>query len=534
MTQHGSSPAQPRNFVSLFNLPPARHTEQDLISLGRLMDTAPDPQDPKDGADEEENPFVPAGYTYLGQFVDHDLTFDTTSDLGDLNTFSAVADSRTPRFDLDNVYGAGPDDQPYMYESPAGDSFASKLVLGKPLNNGFRDLQRTAAGRAIIGDPRNDENAIVAQMQTVFIRFHNAMVDRALAGKGTYKRSGRDAFNWARTQTRWHYQRMLLDDFLPRIVDPNSQTTSGIFRDLGRRIRPTLRWFPLDAPPFMPLEFAVAAYRFGHSMIRPGYRMRNTPDDAKAGLFPIFRGEDGGLRGFKDLDANRGIEWPLFFHPTLPAGVALDTAGQDANNARNAEPNNKRVQFAYKIDTMLVDPITKLPTDVAPGTLPDFPDPKILRSLPIRNLIRGKDFNLPSGEAVADLMGVPRLPPDRIAIRKQENTAGSTNFDKRNRVPVSETLPALKNNTPLWLYVLAEAEQKVIAGMEAAGADDKTPFTLGTQLGPVGGAIVAETFVGLMLIDPDSVLNNLDAFSPINNKPYFTMIDILKEGGVTF
>lgn len=532
MPSHGGNPAKPGDFTPLFDLPPARHTEQDMIALGRLMDAAPD--NPKDGPDDEENPYVPAGYTYLGQFVDHDLTFDTTSSFSDLNTFEHVSDTRTPRFDLDNVYGRGPDDQPYMYEAPKNDpSYKSLLVLGKNLNNGLKDVQRTAAGTAIIGDPRNDENSIVVQIQATMIRFHNAMVDRALSGIGTHKRTGKDAFTWAQTQTRWHYQKMLLDDYLPRIIDTGAPTVSGLFRDIQRRVRPTPRWFPLDRGAFMPLEFAVAAYRFGHSMIRPGYRLRNTPADIASGLFPIFSGQHGGLRGFQDLDPKRGIEWNLFFMPQLPAGTPLDAPGQVDNNAKNnGQGDNLRVQFAYKIDTMLVDPITKLPMDVAPGTLPDFPNPANLRSLAIRNLVRGKDFNLPSGEAVADFLGVPRLSPDHIAVRRQQGAIGSTNFDTRNRIPVHTQLPALLGNTPLWFYILAEAEQTVIAGMNAPGAGPQTPFGLGTRLGPVGAAIVAETFIGLMLLDPDSLLNNLDAFSPINGTPNFSMPEILKEGGV--
>ena len=524
---HGSKPSSPSDFRSLFDLQAARHSQADLIQLGRLMIQPPDPAspDPRDGEDDEENPFTPAGYTYLGQFVDHDLTFDTESDLADLNSFQLASNERTPRFDLDNVYGAGPADQPYLYGHRPDGSLDGTILLGTQLDNGVLDVQRNAMGRAIIGDPRNDENSLVVQLHSVFIRFHNALVGRAIAGDGVAKRSGGDAFSWARQETRHHYQRILLDDLLPRLVDPNSMTVKPLFAALAAFDKPRLKLFPLDDGPFMPLEFAMAAYRLGHSMIRPGYRLAES--DAKELLFSIFKGENDGLRGFERLDPARGIDWTLFFHQTLPAGQALDAEGRAANNARNGPPGpgqsstfpHLRTQFAYKIDTMLVDPIAHLPEAVAPGLLPDDPDPNVLRSLAVRNLLRGRDFGLPSGEAVADALGVPRLGPTELTVR-------ATSFASADRIEIARTIPAFAGNTPLWFYVLAEAEQGLIRTM--ASAPDTDPQSLGTRLGPVGGAIVAETFVGLMMLDADSVLNMPSQWRSINGKPTFTMVELLR------
>jgi hypothetical protein len=518
---HGSKPLSSSDFRSLFDLKPARHTQQDLIALAKLMIQPADPADPKDGADDEENPYTPAGYTYLGQFVDHDLTFDTQSDLADLNSFQLASNDRTPRFDLDNVYGTGPSDQPYLYSHAQDGSADGKILLGDPLNSGVRDVQRNAEGRAIIGDPRNDENSIVVQLQSVFIRFHNALVNLAVAGKGVPKRTGSDAFSWAQKEARNHYQRLLLDDFLPRIIDTNAETVKPLFAALASHTKPKLRIFRLHEGPFMPLEFAVAAYRLGHSMIRPGYRLAES--EGKELIFSIFAGQTEGLRGFQRLDKKRGIDWTLFFHDTLPAGQPLDDAGRKANNAKNGGDGtqfpHKRVQFAYKIDTMLVDPIAHLPDVVAPGLLPDDPDPQILRSLAVRNLLRGRDFGLPSGEAVADLLGVPKLDSSQLLTR-------GSDFDPKNRIRIAEKIPALAGNTPLWFYILAEAEQSVIRTI--AGAPKTDPQSLGARLGPVGGAIVAETFVGLMMLDSDSVLNTSAQWRSINGNPTFTMIELLK------
>src|SRR5437870_4811867 len=140
-----------------------------LAELAKTMSADFDP--PKDGKDDEESG-IPTLYTYLGQFIDHDITFDPASSLQKQNDPDALIDFRTPAFDLDNVYGRGPDDQPYMYD---GDG---SFLLGDPIQGGdpgAKDLSRNNANprRALIGDPRNDEHTIVSQLQGLFLRFHN-------------------------------------------------------------------------------------------------------------------------------------------------------------------------------------------------------------------------------------------------------------------------------------------------------------------------------------------------------------------------
>ncbi len=482
---------------------PSNHDLELLAAemISPLADTA------KDGEDDEENPYIPAGYTYFGQFVDHDLTFDTHSVFDDPTSFERASNMRTPRFDLDNVYGRGPDDQPYLFQ----DSFDGTLLLGEALDNGVKDVQRNAEGRAIIGDPRNDENSVVVQLQSAFIRFHNKMVGRAVAGIGTPKLSGRAAYLWAQTQTRHHYQRIVLDDYMPRIMDPAASTVSAIFSSLSTGHRPTLKLYDLDHPPYMPVEFSVAAYRFGHSMIRPGYRMSAKPGDvAQSGpdnvrLFKIFDGETGGLRGFQRLNKGKGIDWSLFFAKGLAAGTPLGAAGAVANNAKGV----RRTQYAYKIDTMVVAPIGTLPHAVAFNP----------SSLALRNMMRGRDFGLPSGQDAARRIGAPVIADDKLSVR--------VNNDFANRKTIKAISPHFAGNAPLWFYILAEAEQPVIAGV-AAG---KSPLELGTRLGPLGGAIVLETVVGLMLSDPESVLNPRATWRSINGKPTFSMEELFAEIG---
>jgi len=485
----------------LDELAASAHSDADLAALAEKMISE---DGPKDGADDEENPFVPSGYTYFGQFVDHDLTFDTHSVFDDPKSLERASNMRTPRFDLDNVYGRGPDDQPYLFK----DTFDGTMLLGKTLDNGALDVQRNVEGRAIIGDPRNDENSIVVQLQAAFIRFHNKMVGRAVSSG----LAGRDAFLWAQTQTRQHYQRIILDDYLPRIIDPASSTVQPIFSALAAGKPPKLRLYDLDHPPYMPVEFSVAAYRFGHSMVRPGYRLSvgagDTPQDApdNVRLFAIFEGPNGGLRGFQDLAPSKGIDWSLFFAKGLAAGDRMDNADASANNQKGL----KRTQLAYKIDTMLVHPLGDLPVAVNPS------------SLALRNLERGRDFGLPSGQDAAQRVGAPILSEDALSVRTDPE-------DFSKRLKISDISPHFEDDAPLWFYLLAEAEQEVFNGFVAnPGAD---PKALGARLGPLGGAIVLETFVGLMMQDPESVLNPRSVWRSINGKPTFSIEELFAEIG---
>src|SRR4051812_22933265 len=197
-------------------LHPAVFSEAALQELAReqhIVAEAEDEATPETGRDDEENvggdatkPAISAGYTYLGQFIDHDITFDPASSLQKANDPDALLDFRTPAFDLDNVYGRGPDDQPYMYEQPEG----VKFQLGKePLSGGKDqnavDRTRGENGRALIGDPRNDENAIVSQLQGLVQRFHNR-----------FATDNRDlSFADIQQEVRFQYQFVGLNDFLP-------------------------------------------------------------------------------------------------------------------------------------------------------------------------------------------------------------------------------------------------------------------------------------------------------------------------------
>jgi hypothetical protein len=464
-------------------LPPAdfgdtdQQSEDALEALAKSM--IADLDDPKDGPDAEESG-IPSIYTYFGQFIDHDLTFDPASSLQKQNDPDALEDFRTPRFDLDNVYGRGPDDQPYFYAD--GRTF----LLGKPLsgasaNPKARDLPRSweedpLAGdlskrdrlkrRAIIGDPRNDENVIISQLQGVFHRFHN----KVSANHPDW------SFAKVQREVRFHYQWTVLHDFLPTIVARevlNLVVPHVVNGTHVRSDRPHLDFFKWKCGAYMPLEFSVAAYRFGHSMVRPGYRLSETvPPLAIFATNPA-----AALTGFREFPDNWAIDWNLFSF----------LEARDPDDAT-------RTQLAYKIDTSLVNPLGNLPPSVAIN-------PSILA---LRNLLRGWRLRLPSGQDIARAMGIVPLKDEEILIGKFTGDEG----DKL--VPIVKVHPVFAGNCPLWTYILAETLETEVAVKTTKG-DKKTKTR---KLGHVGGRIVAETFVGLLLGDSSSYLSQDPLWTP--------------------
>ena len=450
------------------------------------------PDDAKDGPDPEENLWVPAGYTYFGQFVDHDLSFDSTSSLNPADRppqgTHVPSNLRTPRFDLDCVYGDGPAAQPFMYEADG-----ATLILDS------NELPRASNGRAIIGDKRNDENRIVSAMQLGFIRYHNKIVSLLAPTKAW---TAGELFLAAQNEVRWAYQLVLVEDFLPRII------AAVVLEDLTeasgadqRRHRYVL--YTEDKRSNVPREFVGAAYRFGHSGVRPGYRLN---DDTLLPIFAVKGGDPAAsLLGFGKPPAglNVKVDWSRFLPDTEPGADISDT---DRSPFVNQPDNRPYLQFAYKLDPTIVDRLAVLPQNVpepeaAPEaaevvTLPDAPQV----SLALLNLLRGNAYG--RGDA-----GERVLPGE----------TDKTQFFKWDPID-----PKLRHHTPLWFYVLAEAQAPVRAAipLEGDGSFSEDLLLKGdgarTQLGWVGGRIVAEVFYGLLDSDPDSVFRHKAAvgFAP--------------------
>ncbi|SES18120.1 peroxidase family protein [Actinokineospora terrae] len=421
---------------------------------------------------------IPAGFTYLGQFVDHDLTLDrTATQLGSEVTVDDLVQGRSPALDLDSVYGRGPRDRldrRFYAEDGVRLKVGTSSATGFPDDRvrvdleGF-DLPRaggtagTAADRRapLIPDLRNDENLVVAQTHLAFIRFHNRVVEH-LALTGIHERR---LFEAAREQVVKHYQWMLRTDFLPRIVDPavvSDVFTNGrrFFEARGHGRRPT-----------MPVEFAVAAYRMGHSMVRDAYewnRVFTTGGPGPLGtllLLFTFSGVSGnftggGLPELDDPDFGTVDRLPTNWIADFRRLYDFTEAGRP-----DLAPPAGAGNVAKRIDTVLVDPLAQLPAGTFGGRGSTFPD--IHRNLAFRNLTRADMVRLASGQQMAALFGVTPLTRDQILTGNGGASLAGLSAEQRASVAA---------NTPLWFYVLREAELN------------------DGRLGQVGGRIVAEVF----------------------------------------
>lgn len=461
------------------NLPPFRPTEdqaaldhalESLATSMREPDQAPSPTDGWAPSREDLDSQIPAGYTYLGQFIDHDVTFDPVSSFQRQNDPDSLHNFRTPRFDLDSLYGAGPSNDPFMYDQGVDNGRTTLLVGDNAM--GDSDLPRNRLpdsasghpqGRALTGDPRNDENIIISQLHLVFLRFHNKVVQHVREEHPTL--TGDALFEEAQRQVRWHYQWIVVHDFLPRIVGrpvvDNLLGSRTYVSTGGTHTIPEIKrlFYHWHEQPFMPVEFSVAAYRFGHSMIRPSYKINDTVPERP--IFPAGPDPDPleAFHGFRPLPQGWTIDWRFFF-----------------------EGDEARLQMARKIDAKLASPTFALP-GLEPG------------ALALRNLVRARSLGLPSGQRVARAMGIPVLSPAELGI--------------------GDLAPEFRDEAPLWFYVLKESE---LGG--------------GNQLGAVGGRIVAEVLLGLLDGDPLAYINLEPNWKPtLAGSETFTMVDLVAPVG---
>ncbi|MEM9291685.1 MAG: heme peroxidase family protein [Acidobacteriota bacterium] len=392
----------------------------------------------KDGKNRQ-SPDVPAGFTFLGQFIDHDITLDTTSSLERQNDPEATRNFRTPVLELDSVYGQGPEASPFLYDQAQ----PGHLLVGNDTNPD--DLPRNSQNVALIGDPRNDENGLIAQLHLAFLRFHNKVYDLVKADKVDGLRYYEDDFEEAQRLVRWHYQWIIVHEYLPKIIQQK------VLDKVWAQGPKSFHW---KIEPFMPVEFSVAAFRFGHSQIRSQYQVND--DQPIVDLFPRDPNIPH-LSSFAPVPTDLVVDWRHFFD----------------------FQTNPKPQLGRRIDTKVAAAVFNLPfvNDGRP-------------SLPLRNLLRSQSFELPSGEAVAHA------------------------FDEIPLTPVQLGTDVLGiEQTPLWFYLLKEAE-----------------LLPEDRLGPVGGGIVAQTFLGLLKGDSRSYLRVAPGFTPLlpSKTPHdFTIADLI-------
>jgi hypothetical protein len=358
------------------DLPPLEADESLLHAIG----AAGGPCDATTPGAAEADGSVAAGWPFFGQFVAHDITADR-SPLSDHADLDALRNFRSPKANLECIYGGGPVGSPYLYrrEDPA------QLLLSED----GRDVPRNREGLALIGDPRNDVHLFVNRLHVLFIRVHNLLVDR-LREDGVAEA---DVFDEARRATMWHYQWLLLNEYLPSLV--GRELTDELLED-GPGLLHT------DGDAAIPLEFADAAFRYGHGQIRAEYRVNRRTSPTP--LFP-------GLMGFRPLPDENELEWPLVF----------DVPGEPA------------AQRAKKLDGTLCGSLVFLPREIT-GDVSD----EAYHSLAARDLQRGQATGLPSGEAIARRLGFEPLSADEVGLADY----------------------GWRDETPFWLYVLRESHAR--------------------------------------------------------------------------
>ena len=473
-------------------LPQTETTRAGLSALGKAMADQGSPGDPQAAQDSQ----IPSAFTYLGQFIDHDLTARTdrespTTAIGNGEpvvpvdpdiVIRTLRNGRRSQFDLDSVFGDGP--------GLAGSVAATKAISqSQALYDEHLKLRVFEAGNrvdlvrefkpggptgkdafpALVSDMRNDENVNVSQLQTAFLKFYNKVYD-GQAGGGT----DAEKYIRARQLVRWAYQYIVVHDYMMTVCDPavvNDTLANGprFYGDMAGR-----------SGAFMPLEFSVAGFRFGHSMIRPFYTLNAT--SGQVNLLDIL-GTNGNVANFDATDhqlkAERVIAWQNF-------------VGASAQRAR-------------KIDTKIAHDLS---------TLPFRPDDPVLTNLAQSNLFRGYSLSIPTGQAICDGFGLFWLSPDEILDGEDPDIAQI----------VKDSY--FHHRTPLWYYVLREAAVQ----------------QNGERLGEVGSRLVAETFIGSLKQDPNSYLNNLTDPAMKNNgvdvKPgaggrIRNLVDLLKFAGFT-
>jgi Animal haem peroxidase len=490
-------------------------------------------KDHNDSLGENPNPALTSGFTFVGQFVDHDITFDTTKLSEQESDPDATTNFRTPRYDLDAIYGQGPNQNPQFYDPDDRDKF---LIVKTPYNKirtdtlaeteyvydvprvGPNDPDGRTEGKAIIADPRNDQTLIVLQIHVAMQMFHNKLVD--VMRQNGIPRSA--VFESARRLARWHYQWMVTHEFIPAIV--GQKMSDSVYLETSKAPRITLKYYRPTNPAgrsFIPVEFSVAAYRFGHSMTRPRYTVRDYVTSTNATVavssVPLFSEtdlSDNRLNGSRPLPPRLKIQWSKFFN-------------KPGESSRTARP-------VRQFDATMATPLFTLPTTAIPDSNP-------LNLLSSRNLLRGKKMGLPSGQQVARLMGVTPLTNaqlgknHRIEVKAPIDSTGEfanvvqilREFDVENQdLKALFADPAWKGEAPLWFYILKEAE---LVG-------DGATLGKGRTLGPVGGRIVAEVLVGLLQKDPNSYLYLNPAWKPAAPvtpvRGRFTMADLLTFIGV--
>jgi hypothetical protein len=402
---------------------------------------------------EREGTLTPrVGYTYFGQFVGHDLTHDTTPLAGAHKDPELTLNYRTPYLDLGHVYGGGPRNSPNLYKGEPG---AEVFKIGATTPGAYKRDLSFENGVLLIGDQedsRNLDNLILRQLHVVFLKFHNEAVKQLCASPplvtGIESFDSGTIFERAQRLVRWHYQWIVRHDFLPRILHTDVWAHRNQFRLRGQS----------QTRFSIPIEFSLAAFRFGHSMVRNAYGLNCRQKRVELPEL-MRRGQN-----LSPLPDDFIIEWGRFFDGLPASGPVASSSYLDTSIATSLH--------GLSLSTVRLSSPMEYTAEPA--------------SLPVRTLIRGARARLPSGQEVADALLEQGIIKPQNRLTSAQLTEDTSNHSGNVLREVG-----LERNTPLFYYLLKESE--IIAS--------------GKTLGPIGSYIIANVIQGALEADLDSYMS---------------------------
>ncbi len=407
---------------------------------------------------EEEHSNIPVAYTYLGQFIAHDLTF-----MDDPPEGEDPKSARTPALDLDSIY-ATPINKGDEVDGPSG---PNRMALGRTSAGRFEDLPRATCGMSVIGDKRNDDNLPLAQTHVALLKFHNAVAAMLDACEPGYDERRLKCI------VRQHFQSAVLNDYLRKVIHPDT------YADVMANGRSVI--YPKNQSPpdkfRIPMEFAAAAFRFGHSMVRHTYANWNGQANGNLPLFwdLTFSSSRDPIKRLSDGWVNK---WELL----------LSFKGTPLERFQRGGPI-----LASPINTRIAHHLGQIPEVALPA--PENTFSQISNNLAARTLLRGHLLRLRHAEAVIEhinKMLEDRAPPITPLTDHQlvdgEHPWVDAEFQRRFGYH-----HAIRGRTPLWFYILKEAGGDLGSG--------------GNHLGPLGSRIVMETLHAAIQFSRDSIID---------------------------
>lgn len=455
----------------------------ELASLARSMCDEP-PLDHPCPTPAPDGKGLPAGYTYFGQFLAHDLSRMSAEDpmrtamppapdtVGVPVTPNRLVNHCTPRLDLQSLYGHGPLLSPEYYlpyqDWPGHLRYSRGRVPSGGAWHRFPgqgdDLYRNTHGIAVLPDARNDENVMISQIHLAIEKAHNRCLDDPELAPGG---SDRARFLEARRKIQWHIQWLVLNDYLPRILHESQRSALG--KTLCRLADGDSIQMPFQdewrKEAWLPLEFVLAGLRFGHVLPRACYKLNGTSGDPIR-LMPkvLTDPPEHHLAGGRHLPHNWTLDWNHFF--------------DDTDSPCFADTSRPCTQYANRIAPRINPSLSRLPENPFQGAPHTGLETSDLAMLPFLTLLRGAIFGLPTGQALAQKL-----------------------LDEKRDVAVHPEV--FKGRAPLWYYLLAEAE------LESGGA----------TLGRLGSEIVGSTLLGLIASDETSYLRARPGWIPRLGRP---------------